>query len=367
MSGKWVFSALLVTLAWGAGAAGADLAVGLGNYWPFDEGKGIIAHDVVSHHDGTLTSFQFDLKDGWRPGSHPSPAANLRDSSILFDGTDDYVNLGSYAIPRTASISAWVNIHGFTGPNANNAFYILGAETSNYGTTTFVQNDGSVWLAERDAKGSFNSLHTAAGIVPADNRWHQIVYLRDGNSPVASPLPSTLDSIYVDGIKRAQGIGHLTLNNPLAPGAIGMGYPILGPIMPPVPPPAYANGLIDDVRVYSRLLTTSSVAVDQSCDGEVAALYTTAPLLGDANLDGTVDGTDLNTVLSSYNQTDANWLVGDFNGDGTVDGADLNAVLSSYNQSGGTSAGAAVPEPSTLLLAAVGLSGLLAYARRKRT
>jgi hypothetical protein len=53
---------------------------------------------------------------------------------------------------------------------------------------------------------------------------------------------------------------------------------------------------------------------------------------GDANLNGTVDGADLNIVLSDYNQTGMNWSQGDFNGDGTVNGADLNAVLSNYNQ-----------------------------------
>ena len=55
---------------------------------------------------------------------------------------------------------------------------------------------------------------------------------------------------------------------------------------------------------------------------------------------------------------------GDFDGNGTVNGADLTTVLSNYNQH--VSLGAAVPEPSTLLLAAAGLVGLLAYAWRKR-
>ena len=58
------------------------------------------------------------------------------------------------------------------------------------------------------------------------------------------------------------------------------------------------------------------------------------------------------------------WYQGDFDYNGTVNGADLNTVLSNYNQH--LSVGAAVPEPSTLLLAAAGLLGLLAYARRKR-
>ena len=98
---------------------------------------------------------------------------------------------------------------------------------------------------------------------------------------------------------------------------------------------------------------------------EFLAQTTVVPLAGDANSDGSVNGTDLNTVLSNYGMTSgATWAMGDFNGDGTVNGTDLNIVLSNY---GSSFAGvtAAVPEPSTLLLAATGLLGLLAYAWRK--
>jgi autotransporter-associated beta strand protein len=91
-------------------------------------------------------------------------------------------------------------------------------------------------------------------------------------------------------------------------------------------------------------------------------------LLGDADLNGTVNGADLNAVLSNYNQVGfsglAGWRAGDFDGSGTVNGADLNTVLSNYNQ--GVSVGAAVPEPSTLLLAVAGLIALLAHGWRRR-
>ena len=91
-------------------------------------------------------------------------------------------------------------------------------------------------------------------------------------------------------------------------------------------------------------------------------------LMGDADSNGTVNGADLNIVLSNYNRTgaDTTWAMGDFDSNGTVNGADLNTVLSNYNQTMGLSAGAAVPEPSTLLLAAAGMASLLAYAWRKR-
>ena len=72
---------------------------------------------------------------------------------------------------------------------------------------------------------------------------------------------------------------------------------------------------------------------------------------GDANRDGSTNGTDLNAVLSNYNAGgNATWAMGDFNGDGSVNGSDLNAVLSNYNQSL-PSAATAVPEPAGSVLA----------------
>ena len=88
-------------------------------------------------------------------------------------------------------------------------------------------------------------------------------------------------------------------------------------------------------------------------------------LPGDADGDGSVNGTDLNTVLSHYNQTGADWIHGDFNHDGSVNGTDLNALLSHYNQSLGAST-AAVPEPSAIVMMLVGVLSLFGTAIRRR-
>ncbi len=87
-------------------------------------------------------------------------------------------------------------------------------------------------------------------------------------------------------------------------------------------------------------------------------------LPGDANEDGTVNGDDLNIVLSYYDQTGMTWSQGDFDGDGTVNGADLNTVLSYYDQSFGICAASiAVPEPGSMALVVWGVVAALFWKR----
>ena len=76
-------------------------------------------------------------------------------------------------------------------------------------------------------------------------------------------------------------------------------------------------------------------------------LTATAPLPGDANLDGKVDINDLSRVLTNYDKSGMTWADGDFNGDGKVDINDLSIVLTNYDKSLGAAGGtlAAVPEP----------------------
>lgn len=87
-------------------------------------------------------------------------------------------------------------------------------------------------------------------------------------------------------------------------------------------------------------------------------------LVGDANLDGTVDSGDLNIVgLNWQSDSVSGWAQGDFNGDGKVNSSDLNDVGRNWRVSGAAAAPASVPEPNGTLLAMLALVGLLARRR----
>ena len=100
----------------------------------------------------------------------------------------------------------------------------------------------------------------------------------------------------------------------------------------------------------------------------------TLALAGDADLNGTVDLTDLSTVLNHFGQTTSAWGDGNFDGASTIDLTDLSDVLNTFGQSNpNANASSFVLQPSTfptptpepVSLAAISLPFLPLLLRRK--
>lgn len=119
----------------------------------------------------------------------------------------------------------------------------------------------------------------------------------------------------------------------------------------------YAGGT--DAAGIDAWLTQASAA-DNPYKADAADTY----VLGDTNLNGDVDSSDLGLLLNNFGKTGdaaATWNGGDLNASGGVDSGDLGLLLNNF---GSTSAAATVPEPSAISLLFVAALSMLGLRRR---
>ena len=93
---------------------------------------------------------------------------------------------------------------------------------------------------------------------------------------------------------------------------------------------------------------------------------------GDATLDGAVNLSDVQALADNWGTTTgANWFKADFNGDGAVNLSDVQLLGDNWGKIAGPGPPAppaavfAVPEPSSVILAVLGLLGILLLLRRR--
>jgi autotransporter-associated beta strand protein len=106
---------------------------------------------------------------------------------------------------------------------------------------------------------------------------------------------------------------------------------------------------------------------------QVTVMYT---YFGDANLDGTVDTLDFNSLAANFGGTNKVWNQADFNYDGVVDTLDFNNLAANFGKanpqpdagvsSSSSSIGSLVPEPASAAMALLALGAITGIAPVRR-
>jgi len=213
-----------VSLAYGGnapdiGAFEIDLNNGLVGYWPMDETDGPVAHDSSGHgYNGQLNN-----------GPTWSPAGGVLGGALSFDGTNDYVQIGSISFTSPISYAVWCRPTSVTGRLiALGRYYAgcyLGIWNSRYSGCILFSSGAGQFLPITPAPVANTWVHLALtydGVV--------VKYYINGEISGTSPLVGTLAQI-----NSAWQIG--------ADGNNGN----------------YFAGLIDEVRLYNRTLSCAEI------------------------------------------------------------------------------------------------------------
>lgn len=204
---------------------------GLVHAYPFNEGSGTVAHDIIGYQDGILMS-----------GANWTTSGKYGDA-VIFDGNDDYVDLPDDIVNGLTdfSISAWVYLN-----NATDTW----SRIFDFGTGTGV----NMFLTPRN--GATNVIrfaitttgNTGEQIINGSaflsvNTWHQVVVTLSGNT----------GTLYVNG--SSVGTNNSMTLNPSSLGNTNQNY--ISESQYTADPSL--DGRIDEFRIYNRALSSSEI------------------------------------------------------------------------------------------------------------
>ncbi|KPK37898.1 MAG: hypothetical protein AMJ65_13585 [Phycisphaerae bacterium SG8_4] len=191
---------------------------GLVGWWRFDEGSGTVARDSSGNgHDGVLKG-------------DPQWVFGRTDSALEFDGSGDYVEVGSVGISGLATRT----ITGWAKASTTN----ISSWTTVFGFAPSGSTDGTYFDIEVDDSGNYvvNVQGWQGAFGPVDTQWHHF----------AATFSGTGGSWYLDGRLVDRVDGDVGTIDQFVIGARLSNSNFFG-------------GVVDDVRVYDRPLELDDI------------------------------------------------------------------------------------------------------------
>ncbi len=368
-----LFLTVVAVVALCASASQAALV----SLYTFDDAVNIAANSAANAVSGAPVA-TLDNNVGADNAANNSLGGVVGSGSLLFrtTGNSDYAEATNLiSTPASGTVTFWINSTDTTHTGT-----IIGAKGADTGTVSknifnigfnegtasdsaYVANSLRLQLRDGTANesGQFNVAVVPSNTVLNNGSWHQVTMAWQATTGTAGT--SSL-STYVDGVfTAATGTNTLGTNHavtfdawtfPNYIGAIGRTGPL-----PTGTGPSYLDGTLDDLGVWSDLLTA----------GKAAALYN----LGLDTLD--YNAKDADVLFNLFDAATGTATTSDGktweyvpSGLGTTAGAVIGSAAVNLGgaSGGGVQIQVVAPEPGTLGLLGAAAMGLLVFAWRKR-
>jgi Tfp pilus assembly protein PilV len=211
----------------GDGGSAFNPTENLAANWQFDEGSGSTAADDENSNNGTLIG-----SPAWQTGSNGSG------HSLNFNGSNQYMTApdnSTLDISGPITISAWAK----TATLSQN--HVIVSKKCDSSTNGFSFSEFYSQLEfEYGSKGAGSYAYSSSGVLSA-NTWQHVVVTFDG----------TNIKFYVNGVDAGSSVVTPTSVQPNSSTLYVGAYPCGG---------YYFNGNLDNVRVFSRALSSTEVA-----------------------------------------------------------------------------------------------------------